>query len=970
METSRWNRTRLLSVAALALFAARLQADPPRYCGAFADDAFVTDAVLTDWHDPAAQPKLAGRAVLDPAKPLRWLRSLAMAPPAAPRAMVELVGGDRLAGEVKSFRAQGESLYHSEWPAALVAPSGDLSLLGSKRPELVPVDLRWVRRIVWQRQTSDSYQPGTLMFRDGRRLSFRRVRLAGTRILALVESGPLEVPIEELAELHFPAVDPWRAYFDQLAAAGADGTSRLQTIETDDGARLTAPLNQFRALPGGNPGDASEWRHAIQPAWCSRPLVVPGARVFARRFFAAAEMPLSALEPTHFKQRPGAGAPWQPQVDRNVRGGLLTSSVREFGWGIGVQAHCELHFPLAECVTGFRTRAGLDKMAGRGGCARAVIKQGNDAPLFQSKHLVGASEVADSGTIVINVKPGETANLVLVADAAHDGRPAGADPFDVRDTLDWFEPIVLLDAGKLTAEIAKHPVRLVSAWEGWSIAEGKPVFASRYDESDPREPRYALELAPGAKPLALAARLRIGPDDRWLMLGVVQSVPGKPCRISVRFDGKPVAEFDAPTRHGASDPDPLLVPVDEFQNREVSVQIVHQPAEDQTRLAWRTVSLLAHPTRTHWSTIEPVRVESAEGSTLVAMPDMSLLATGKRPDRERMTITGKSPIGAVTAVRLELLMDESLPHNGPGRSYHGHAILTELKLTTSPPGKNVLARPITLQSAQADYHEGDFSAAKALDGNQGTGWSIGGGVGRPHVAIFELNDDGVPGEAIEANASLTFILDQQFGQGATLGRFRLSVTSDPLPLPGERRGIIVRGSGAEKDSRRKTLFDDEADLISKFDLRRSAAQVETGDRFAGSLALAVNKKPSGVTRLPGVVIAIREKPAAGEYRYVRFAWKTRGGTGIALTFAADGNWQTGGRSIRYWAGAVGMAPPEHALRAHDGRPDDWTVVTRDMFTDFGPLSITGFALDPLGGETALIDRIQFARSLDDFDSAR
>ena len=43
--------------------------------------------------------------------------------------------------------------------------------------------------------------------------------------------------------------------------------------------------------------------------------------------------------------------------------------------------------------------------------------------------------------------------LVRVADAAAKARPPGADPFDVRDVVDWLEPVVQFDPLALRREI-------------------------------------------------------------------------------------------------------------------------------------------------------------------------------------------------------------------------------------------------------------------------------------------------------------------------------------------------------------------------------------------------------------------------------------------------------------------------------------------------------------------------------------
>ena len=47
-------------------------------------------------------------------------------------------------------------------------------------------------------------------------------------------------------------------------------------------------------------------------------------------------------------------------------------------------------------------------------------------------------------------------------------------------------------------------------------------------------------------------------------------------------------------------------------------------------------------------------------------PDGSLLASGKRPDNDTYTVTVKTDLRGITAFRIELLPDKSLPQGGPG----------------------------------------------------------------------------------------------------------------------------------------------------------------------------------------------------------------------------------------------------------------------------------------------------------------
>jgi len=57
-----------------------------------------------------------------------------------------------------------------------------------------------------------------------------------------------------------------------------------------------------------------------------------------------------------------------------------------------------------------------------------------------------------------------------------------------------------------------------------------------------------------------------------------------------------------------------------------------------------------------------------------------------------------------------------------------------------------------------------------------------------------------------------------------------------------------------------------------------------------------------------------------------------------------------------------------ALRLwQDKLPDQWIVLTRDLFADFGSLDVTAISLGCPDGEAALFDHIYFARNPDDYN---
>src|SRR5262249_44244509 len=112
--------------------------------------------------------------------------------------------------------------------------------------------------------------------------------------------------------------------------------------------------------------------------------------------------------------------------------------------------------------------------------------------------------------------------------------------------------------------------------------------------------------------------------------------------------------------------------------------------------------------------------------------------------------------------------------------------------------------------------------------------------------------------------------------------------------------------------------------------------------------------------IPGWKFPIAEKPNAGEYRYIRFAWKKVGGQGIMLQLCGN-NCQV---IYRYVAG---NNPPWAALTVADKPPAGWTVVTRDLFKDFGAFTLMGLAFTPIDGDAGYYDHIYLGRTMEDLD---
>src|SRR4051812_42062750 len=193
------------------------------------------------------------------------------------------------------------------------------------------------------------------------------------------------------------------------------------------------------------------------------------------------------------------------------------------------------------------------------------------------------------------------------------------------------------------------------------------------------------------------------------------------------------------------------------------------------RIAWER-SLSA--TAIVWKVLEPISFMSSNGSTLTKQSDFSVLASGKRPETDTYTIVCETAVTNITAVRLEVLSDESLPHKGPGRQDNGNLHLSEFSLLASPAGAESNSLKVALQNATADFNQDGWGITRALDGDTKTAWGIYPAVGKSHSAVFETATN----LTFASGTRLVFRLDQLHGGGHLIGRTRLAVTSAPRPV--------------------------------------------------------------------------------------------------------------------------------------------------------------------------------------------
>ncbi len=174
---------------------------------------------------------------------------------------------------------------------------------------------------------------------------------------------------------------------------------------------------------------------------------------------------------------------------------------------------------------------------------------------------------------------------------------------------------------------------------------------------------------------------------------------------------------------------------------------------------------------TRWTVLTPSSAKS-NLPLLTILEDASVLASGDQTRADTYTLKFPPSLAGITAIRLEALPDDSLPGHGPGRTFYegekGDFILTNF---TASAGE----KPLTFATASDSFASAKNHALKAIDADLQSGWSVDGGIGCAHDAVFNL------AQPLAAPQELTVVLHCEQYYSSNLGRFRLSVTADPQP---------------------------------------------------------------------------------------------------------------------------------------------------------------------------------------------
>ena len=221
--------------------------------------------------------------------------------------------------------------------------------------------------------------------------------------------------------------------------------------------------------------------------------------------------------------------------------------------------------------------------------------------------------------------------------------------------------------------------------------------------------------------------------------------------------------FDGETMSFYTETQRLLDP----QREELETLLAREP--DNAFIARELADLLLASTNRGWTVLQPKELKSEGGATLTLLEDGSILASGKNPDQDAYQLTANVGPRHITAIRLEVLPDSSLPQGGPGRypdngNFHLNEFRVLINGTPHKPGG------ITVSYAELEQYRHIIDGT--IDANV---WGSNGRPGKPNSAVIATDlqlgpDDTLTLELISSRATFA---------RHNLGRFRLSVTDDP-----------------------------------------------------------------------------------------------------------------------------------------------------------------------------------------------
>ena len=229
-----------------------------------------------------------------------------------------------------------------------------------------------------------------------------------------------------------------------------------------------------------------------------------------------------------------------------------------------------------------------------------------------------------------------------------------------------------------------------------------------------------------------------------------------------------------------------------------------------------------------WEILTPSAVKADNGVTLKVLSDGSVLAGGAMPAASVYELNVDTKLHNITAFRLELIPDPSLPDGGSGRGAGGKGVVTLFEVRDEK-------RKIDLGQITADFksEESELRLVVRPAEQLKRGWGVNPEMNKPHFAVIETT-------RMLEGGRFTIRIGSEY-EGAQVGRIRISATNSEFPevMPEEIATILK----TSPDARSK----EDADALTRYFVRhphehRTAAELQA--KLQAERVVIENKIPS------------------------------------------------------------------------------------------------------------------------------
>ena len=215
--------------------------------------------------------------------------------------------------------------------------------------------------------------------------------------------------------------------------------------------------------------------------------------------------------------------------------------------------------------------------------------------------------------------------------------------------------------------------------------------------------------------------------------------------------------------------------------------------------AWEHERTKEFADATKWRRLRP-HTTFSNRQRMRVLDDLSILTSGPNPDNDTYTLTAKTKLSSISALRIEALRHNTMTKGGIARSNSGNFVLTEVEVTIVDPNDEVSRKPIKIVSGEATFEQGGLKIENTFDGKKSSGWAVlkGGKIDQDHAAVLRFEKAVPVPEGMEIEIVLRH--DSQHKQH-NLGRFRLSLTDVTDPKLSDEQDSLVQALTTPADER-------------------------------------------------------------------------------------------------------------------------------------------------------------------------